>query len=148
MLFIAQVRLWPLSIPYLSLLASQATHWGHIYGSWGGVEPDMIPQLAKLMQTDMSSICRLVGISRSTVTRKLKTKATLSISQGAQVYGVVRALDAVLSLHRNNTTKTLSWLHRPAWGLGGAVPAQLLNTSMGVQAVIGLVGRIEHGVCQ
>ncbi|MCX7132108.1 MbcA/ParS/Xre antitoxin family protein [Aeromonas sp.] len=47
-----------------------------------------------------------------------------------------------------NTARALLWLHRPAWGLGGVAPATLLTTQMGVQAVIHLVGRIRHGVCQ
>lgn len=113
-----------------------------------GVAPDMIHQLAKWMQSDIGSISRLAGISQGTVARKLRIEAPLSSLQGARVYGVVQALDAVLSLHKNNTARTLSWLHRPAWGLGGVAPAQLLNTPLGVQAVIDLVGRIEHGVCQ
>ncbi|WP_279465077.1 antitoxin Xre/MbcA/ParS toxin-binding domain-containing protein [Aeromonas dhakensis] len=71
----------------------------------------------------------------------------LSISQGARVYGVAQALDAVLAFHRDDTVKTLSWLNRTAWGLGGVAPAKLLATPMGVQAVIDLVGRIQHGVC-
>ncbi len=32
-------------------------------------------------------------------------------------------------------------------GLGGVAPATLLNTPMGGQAVVNLVGRIQHGVC-
>ncbi|MFM5384006.1 antitoxin Xre/MbcA/ParS toxin-binding domain-containing protein [Aeromonas veronii] len=112
-----------------------------------GVAPSMIHQLAGTVKTDVGSICRLAGISRHTVARKLRIGAPLSISQGARVYGVVQALDAVLSLHRNNAARALSWLHRPAWGLGGVAPATLLTTDMGVQAVIHLVGRIQHGVC-
>jgi putative toxin-antitoxin system antitoxin component (TIGR02293 family) len=113
-----------------------------------GVAPGIIHRLAELMSTDVGLICRLAGISRHTVARKLRIGASLSISQGARVYGVVQALEAVLSLHRNNAARALSWLHRPAWGLGGVAPAQLLGTPMGVQAVINLVGRIQHGVCQ
>ncbi|MFM5131368.1 antitoxin Xre/MbcA/ParS toxin-binding domain-containing protein [Aeromonas veronii] len=113
-----------------------------------GVAPGIIHRLAELMNTDSSLICRLAGISRSTVARKLRIEAPLSISQGARVYGVVQALEAVLFLHRNNTARALSWLHRQAWGLGGVAPATLLTTDMGVQAVIHLVGRIQHGVCQ
>ncbi|MGY3948945.1 hypothetical protein BJP24_18170 [Aeromonas allosaccharophila] len=112
-----------------------------------GVTPTMIHELAGTVKTDVGSICRLVGISRSTVARKLKMEVALSTSQGARVYGVVQALDAVISLHDYDTTRALSWLHRPAWGLGGAAPATLLTTQMGVQAVVDLVGRIEHGVC-
>ena len=112
-----------------------------------GVAPGIIHRLAELMNTDSGLICRLAGISRSTVARKLRIGAPLSISQGARVYGVVQALDAALSLNKNDTAKALSWLNRPAWGLGGVAPATLLNTPMGVQAVIHLVGRIQHGVC-
>lgn len=113
-----------------------------------GVAPSIIHRVAELMSTDVGLICRLAGISRHTVARKLRIGAPLSISQGARVYGVVQALEAVLSLHRNNTARALSWLHRPAWGLGGVAPATLLTTDMGVQAVVDLVGRIQHGVCQ
>ncbi|WP_338630204.1 antitoxin Xre/MbcA/ParS toxin-binding domain-containing protein [Aeromonas dhakensis] len=112
-----------------------------------GVAPGSIHRLAELMSADIGLICRLAGISRHTVARKLRIGAPLSISQGARVYGVVQALDVVLSLHRNNAARALSWLHRPAWGLGGVAPATLLTTDMGVQAVIHLVGRIQHGVC-
>ncbi|WP_163129263.1 MULTISPECIES: antitoxin Xre/MbcA/ParS toxin-binding domain-containing protein [Aeromonas] len=112
-----------------------------------GVAPGIIHRLAELMSTDTGLICRLAGISRSTVARKLRIGATLSISQGARVYGVVQALDAALSLNKNDTAKALSWLNRPAWGLGGVAPAELLTTQMGVQAVVNLVGRIQHGVC-
>ncbi|WP_256702059.1 antitoxin Xre/MbcA/ParS toxin-binding domain-containing protein [Aeromonas sp. RU39B] len=112
-----------------------------------GVAPGSIHRLAELMSTDIGLICRLAGISRHTVARKLRIGAPLSISQGARVYGVVQALDAALSLNKNDTAKALSWLNRPAWGLGGVAPATLLTTDMGVQAVIHLVGRIQHGVC-
>ena len=113
-----------------------------------GVAPGIIHRLAELMNTDSGLICRLAGISRSTVARKLRIGAPLSISQGTRVYGVVQALDAVLSLHEHDTTRAISWLSRPAWGLGGIAPAEVLTTQMGVLAVVDLVGRIEHGVCQ
>lgn len=107
----------------------------------------IIHRLAELMNTDSGLICRLAGISRSTVARKLRIEAPLSISQGTVVYGVVQALDAVLSLHEHDTTRAISWLSRPARGLGGIAPAEVLTTQMGVLAVVDLVGRIRHGVC-
>ncbi|MGN5165965.1 antitoxin Xre/MbcA/ParS toxin-binding domain-containing protein [Aeromonas hydrophila] len=112
-----------------------------------GVAPGIIHRLAELMSTDLGLICRLAGISRHTVARKLRIGAPLSISQGARVYGVVQALDAALSLNKNDTAKALSWLNRPAWGLVGKRPAEVLSTALGAQAVIVLVGRIQHGVC-
>lgn len=112
-----------------------------------GVAPDIVYRLAELMKTDVGTVCQWAGISRSTLARKLRIAVPLSISQGARVYGVAQALDAVLVFHRNDTVKTLSWLNRTAWGLGGVAPAKLLATPMGVQAVVDLVGRIRHGVC-
>lgn len=112
-----------------------------------GVAPSIIHQISGLVMTDVGVICRLVGISRGTLSRKVRNKTTLSVSQGERVYGVVQALEAVLSLHRNNTVRAISWLHRPAWGLGGKRPAEVLSTALGAQAVIVLVGRIQHGVC-
>ena len=113
-----------------------------------GVPADIIHQLAALVETDVGVICKLAGISHSTVTRRLRADTPLSISQGVRVYGVVLALDAALSLQEDDALRALSWLHRPARGLGGVAPATLLTTQMGVQAVVELVGRIEHGVCQ
>ncbi|MBW3782391.1 DUF2384 domain-containing protein [Aeromonas veronii] len=113
-----------------------------------GVAPDILYRLAELMRTDVGTVCQWAGISRSTLARKLRIAAPLSTSQGTKVYGVVQALDAALSLNKNDTAKALSWLNRPAWGLGGVAPAKLLATPMGVQAVVYLVGRIRHGVCQ
>ncbi|MDX7775896.1 MULTISPECIES: antitoxin Xre/MbcA/ParS toxin-binding domain-containing protein [Aeromonas] len=113
-----------------------------------GVPADIIHQLAALVRTNVGVICKLAGISQSTVTRRLRADTPLSISQGVRVYGVVLALDAALSLQENDAVMALSWLHRPAWSLGGVAPADLLTTPMGVQAVVDLVGQVEHGVCQ
>lgn len=113
-----------------------------------GVPADIIHKLAALVETDVGVICKLAGISHSTVTHRLRADTPLSISQGVRVYGVVLALDAALSLQENDAVMALSWLHRPAWGLGGVAPADLLTTPMGVQAVVDLVGQVEHGVCQ
>ena len=112
-----------------------------------GVAPGSIHRLAELMSADIGLICRLAGMNPSTVAHKLRIGALLSTAQGARVYGVVQALDAVLSLHEHDTTRAISWLSRPAWGLGGIAPAEVLTTQMGVLAVVDLVGRIRHGVC-
>lgn len=112
-----------------------------------GVAPCIIPRLAELVTTDVGVICHLAGISRSTLIRKLRSDTPLSIEQGTRVYGVVQVLSAVLSLHERDTVGALLWLNRPAKGLNGMAPAELLVTPMGVQAVVDLVGQIEHGVC-
>ncbi|WP_265177336.1 MbcA/ParS/Xre antitoxin family protein [Aeromonas veronii] len=51
-----------------------------------------------------------------------------------------------MSGHLRDTAKTMRWLTRSAWGLGGEKPADVITTPMGAQAVIDLVGRIRHGI--
>jgi len=111
-----------------------------------GVEPSIVPKLAGLIGESARAVCALIGISQSTLARKIAASSPLSTEQGARVYCVVLALDAALSLHEGDIVKSLSWLSRPARGLGGEKPVNVLSTAMGVQAVIDLAGQIEHGV--
>ncbi|ATM00815.1 hypothetical protein CK910_21855 [Aeromonas sp. CA23] len=111
-----------------------------------GITPDILIRLIESVRSDMKTICHLTGISRSTVNRKLRYGSTLTLAQGTRVYGVIQALDAAISLHDGDPAMAISWLHCSAKGLGGEKPADVLATAMGVQAVVELIGRIEHGI--
>ncbi|TNI14229.1 hypothetical protein CF106_04620 [Aeromonas veronii] len=116
--------------------------------SWivAGISPEIIIRLVESVRSDMKTICHLVGISKSTITRKLRNGIPLTPEQGSRVYSVIQALDATISLHNDDLAMAMSWLHCPAKGLGGEIPANVLTTASGVQAVVDLIGRIEHGV--
>lgn len=116
--------------------------------SWivAGISPEIIIRLVKSVRSDIKTVCHLVGISKSTIIRKLKNEIPLTPEQGARVYSVIQVLDAVISLHNGDLTMAMSWLHCPAKGLGGEIPMNILTTPSGVQAVVDLIGRIEHGV--
>lgn len=111
-----------------------------------GITPSILIRLIESVRSDMKTICYLTGISRSTVNCKLRRGTPLTLVQGTRVYGVIQALDAVISLHNGDFAMAMSWLHCSAKGLGGKKPADVLATPMGVQAVVELIGRIEHGI--
>ncbi|MNH24909.1 hypothetical protein D3C79_848670 [compost metagenome] len=111
-----------------------------------GITPGILIRLIESVRSDMKTICHLTGISRSTVNRKLRHGTSLTPVQGARVYGVIQALDAAISLHDGDLAMAMSWLHCSAKGLGGEKPADVLATPMGVQAVVELISRIEHGI--
>ena len=111
-----------------------------------GVSPEIIIRLVKSVRSDIKTICHLVGISKSTIIRKLKNGIPLTPEQGSRVYSVIQVLDAAISLHNGDFAMAMSWLHCPAKGLGGEIPMNILTTPSGVQAVVDLIGRIEHGV--
>ncbi|WP_327790089.1 antitoxin Xre/MbcA/ParS toxin-binding domain-containing protein [Aeromonas caviae] len=111
-----------------------------------GVTPGILIRLIESVRSDMKTICHLTGISRSTVNRKLRHGTALTLAQGTRLYGVIQALDAAISLHDGDLAMAMTWLHCSTKGLGGEKPADVLATAMGVQAVVELIGRIEHGI--
>ncbi|WP_307773530.1 antitoxin Xre/MbcA/ParS toxin-binding domain-containing protein [Aeromonas veronii] len=111
-----------------------------------GVSPEIVVKLSSLLGSNTRTICQMIGISRDTLNRQIKRGNRLSTAQGDRVYWAALAVDAAISLHRGDTAKTMRWLTRSAWGLGGEKPADVITTPMGAQAVIDLVGRIRHGI--
>ena len=45
-----------------------------------------------------------------------------------------------------DTDKAMRWLNTPCLALGGQIPSLLLNDASGVELVLNMLGRIEHGV--
>lgn len=111
-----------------------------------GVSPEVVIKLIALLGSDTRTVCAMIGIRRDALSRRISQGAHLSPAQGDRLYWVALAMEAVLSLHNGDIIKSMRWLARPAWGLGGERPAEVLTSPMGAQAVIDLAGRIEHGV--
>ncbi len=111
-----------------------------------GLSPTIVNRLAETIGVDTKTVCQVAGIDRTTFARKAKAAMPLSQDQSARVYWLAQVLDAALSLHEGNLAKAMSWLNRPAWGLAGKPPIEFLTTATGAQAVIDLIGQIEHGV--
>lgn len=66
------------------------------------------------------------------------------ISQVAPVVPAVMV--AAIALHDGDKSRALLWLQRPARALGGVRPVDYQDTPEHIQAVLDLIGRIEHGI--
>ena len=73
-------------------------------------------------------------------------KNRLSMQESDRVVMAAKAFKAALHLFEGDSEKARQWMSRPARGLGGKVPESLLGTSSGVEAVMDLIERLEHGV--
>lgn len=111
-----------------------------------GFNPDIVTKIAVMLGSDTTVVCKVTGIDRTTFSRKVKASHLLSQDQSSRVYWLAQVLDAASSLNDGDMEKTMRWLRKPAWGLGNKAPIDLLTTAAGAQAVIDLVGQIEHGV--
>lgn len=112
----------------------------------GGILTQVICKIAINFDIEAATICRWVGINRATVDRHDKYAGKrLSSGQSAAVYGMARALDAVVEMFDGDKKKALIWLETPARALGCQAPVDFLSTPAGVDAVFDLIVRIEHG---
>ncbi len=63
---------------------------------------------------------------------------------------VIQSLHQVIKRGRevwgNDYSKFIAWLHSPIRSLNGEKPIDLLNSTKGIEKVLKIIGRIEHGV--
>lgn len=112
-----------------------------------GFQLDMVAKLSKETSIEVATICEVVGINRATYYRKAKSPSdNFTVEQSAKLYAFARVMDAATHLFNGDSAGAATWLNSPAKGLGGEKPLALLTTPTGVEAVMDLIGRIEHGV--
>lgn len=59
---------------------------------------------------------------------------------------VKSVINATIELFGGDVNSAMRWLYQPAASLGGKTPISLLDTPGGVQTVLHLIGKLEHGV--
>lgn len=59
---------------------------------------------------------------------------------------VKSVIDASIELFCGDVNSAMRFLYQPALALGGKTPISMLDTPAGVQAVLHLIGKLEHGV--
>ncbi|AUX94106.1 type II RES/Xre toxin-antitoxin system antitoxin [Mixta gaviniae] len=112
-----------------------------------GLSADLLKKAASLSAFDEARLCRLAGIDRNTYARRTKSsEQTFSADQSGRIYMLMRVLSAASKLFDGNMQRAAEWLDTPAKGLGGKKPSEMTSTVAGAEAVINLIGQIEHSV--
>ncbi|ORM55317.1 hypothetical protein HA41_03100 [Pantoea conspicua] len=112
-----------------------------------GFSSGVLKRTASLSAFDEAWLCRLAGIDRSTYNRKVKDpQQTFSPDQSGRIYMLIRVLSAASTLLRDDPARLVQWLETPAKALGGKKPAEMTTTVAGAEAVLNLIGQLEHGV--
>ncbi len=115
-----------------------------------GLTTDVVSELATELAWEPSVICRIVGIERTTLQRRAKktdaTSRVLNSEQSAKIYSFTKVMAAAIGLFEGDIDKAKGWLQKPARALGHNCPIDMLSTPAGVEAVLDLIGQIEHGI--
>lgn len=105
----------------------------------------MFERLARETGFTQQQLREIAGIARTTLLRR-EREGRFTQAEGDRLYRFAAAYQAALRLWADDAGAAHDWLLRPAKGLGGARPVDLLQTMVGAEQVLDLVGRIEHGV--
>jgi putative toxin-antitoxin system antitoxin component (TIGR02293 family) len=110
-----------------------------------GLPYEVYTKLAKVTGIDKKDIAQCIAIAPATLNRRAKA-GKFTPDEGDKLYRLTEVLSAATDLFEGDLESAISWLKAPAKGLGGKRPLEMMSTSAESEAVMDLIGRLEHGV--
>jgi putative toxin-antitoxin system antitoxin component (TIGR02293 family) len=111
-----------------------------------GFEPNVVKQFLKITQVDTGQLLKTTRLSQSTYSRRLKDNKLLTPVVSNSLARVIKVFNAAVDLHEGDTDAATRWFTSSVKGLGNRSPIELVSTEGGENAVLNLIGRLEHGV--
>lgn len=124
-------------IPARGAILYQSLHDGFSF--------DVFSKLGTLAQLDRTALAKATTIAPATLQRRMKS-GRFSREESDRLYRFASILKAATDLFEGNIEDAAQWLKKPVRGLGNKAPVSMLQTTAETQAVIDLIGRLEHGV--
>lgn len=91
-------------------------------------------------------LAKIVGLSERTLARRMKNKdEALSPEQSARALYYAEVLEKAQEVFGNRALAE-EWMTRPALGLDGESPIDLLSNPVGYELVIDFLNRLDYGV--
>ncbi|KAF0805256.1 hypothetical protein A6D6_02493 [Alcanivorax xiamenensis] len=102
-------------------------------------------KLAAEAGLEQKELARYVIIPPATLQRRAKTRR-FKMEEGDRLYRFAEVLKSATDLFEGDKARARQWLLNPVRGLGGRRPVEMIATSAEAEAVLNLIGRLEHGV--
>ncbi|MDN5870207.1 MAG: DUF2384 domain-containing protein [Nitrococcus sp.] len=110
-----------------------------------GIPYHVFGRLAQTTGFSQQQLREATGIARTTLQRRQR-EGRFSQAESDRLYRFAEVYAAAVRLYNSDGRAAHDWLSRPAKGLGGARPIDTLQTMLGTEQVLDLIGRIEYGV--
>lgn len=91
------------------------------------------------------ALARYVGIPPATLQRRAKA-GKFNVDESDRLYRFAEVLNAATQLFEGDSKRAQQWLLKPVHGLEDRRPVDMIATSAETEAVLDLIGRLEHGV--
>lgn len=109
-----------------------------------GISSSAIELLAKTTHLTHSELATALAIPERTLARR-KREGMLNSEESAKLVRLARVVERAEEVFEDLET-ALTWLKTPNAALFRATPLSLLDTDIGAESVMDMIGRIEHGV--
>lgn len=114
-----------------------------------GVSSQAIPDLVFDMGVSQSSICKMLGLSPSTISRKVRTGQCLSTTEGELVLGIAKIIGQLQAMvedcgdpeNFDPATWLISWVQAPLPAIQGEKPEKYLRSIHGQQFLSTMIGK-------
>jgi len=109
-----------------------------------GISSAAVDALAQTLRLSKSELAVALGIPERTLARR-KRESTLNSEESAKLLRLARVVERAETIFES-LEAAVGWLKSPSAALSGATPLSLLDTDVGAESVMDMLGRIEHGV--
>ena len=109
-----------------------------------GISSVAVDSLAKALHMTQSELAMALGIPERTLARR-KKEGTLNSEESAKLVRLARVIGRAEEVFEDIDV-ALDWMKSGNAALSGATPLSLLDTDIGAESVMDMIGRIEHGV--
>lgn len=123
-----------------------------------GLDPKILHALSVALGVNLSSLCEIVGVSRSTLRRLCKTGKTLRGASGLAVINLLRLVGLAQNIVEDCGAEEAEpfdvgewlgrWIQTPQPSLGGLKPADILDTPTGFALSTKLLGALSSNAYQ
>lgn len=114
-------------------------------GLQSGFDYQVFPKVAKVAGLDQKELAIYVSIPPATLSRRSKA-GSFKQEESDRLYRFTEVLSKAIELFEGDMPSAQHWVKNPVKGLGDKSPFEMLNTTAGTEAVLDLIGRLEHGV--
>ncbi len=111
----------------------------------GGIKPKALDNLAGELHVKDSFLSEYLHISHRSLQRYRENRKKLPLEISDQLVQIARVYVHAVEVLEDRE-KAAGWMKRKNRALGNNAPIELVDTSAGINMVLDLLGRIEHGV--
>ncbi len=109
-----------------------------------GIPASAIDAVMNVLEISQLELCKTLNIPIRTLVRR-KKEGLLTPEESEKLHRLARVTERSVEVFES-IDLALDWLKIPNGSLEGATPLSLLDTDLGSQSVMDILGRIEHGV--